>query len=263
MIEKIRLPSPHPRIHLFLVSYMSSGYLVKGYMAIPQWGKQLPGLLYLRGGIKSVGMVRIQRVIQWAAEGMVVIAPFYRGNKGGQGQEDFCGNDREDAFSAFDLMKSLPQVDPDSLHILGFSRGGVMALLTAIERPETNSVICWNGVTDMVLTYEERIKLRRMMKRVIGGTPNKYPKRYAWRTPLLSVSKIRAHVLLIHGEQDEHVSIEHAYRLEKACKASGVTVSSWYYPTFSHHFPMKEQRKILSSAAAWMKERVHHSMGRQ
>ncbi|MFC0473172.1 alpha/beta hydrolase family protein [Halalkalibacter kiskunsagensis] len=258
MINKIRIPSPHPRIHLYLILYMSSGYLVKGYMAIPQWGQKFPGLLYLRGGIKSVGMVRVQRVIQWAAEGMVVMAPFYRGNKGGQGQEDFCGSDREDAFSAFDLLKEHPQVDPTSLHILGFSRGGVMALLTAIERPEVNSVTCWNGVSDMVLTYEERIDLRRMMKRVIGGTPNKYPERYAWRTPLLSVAKIKAHVLIIHGEKDEHVSVRHAYRLEKACKDSGVPVSSWYYPTFFHHFPLSEQRIILSRAATWMKERVLH-----
>jgi dipeptidyl aminopeptidase/acylaminoacyl peptidase len=255
LIQKIRIPSPHPRIHLYLISYLSSGLIVKGYLAIPQWLNSLPGLLYLRGGIKNVGMVRIQRVIQWAAEGMVVIAPFYRGNKGGEGNEDFCGDDREDAFTAFDLLKSFPQVDVKSLHILGFSRGGVMALLTAIERPETSSVICWSGVSDMILTYQERIDLRRMMKRVIGGTPNKYPDKYKWRTPLLSISQIKAQVLIIHGEQDKHVSIEHGYRLERACKTSGVTVSSWYYPSFSHHFPMREQRMVLSNAAAWMKER--------
>ncbi|KHF39708.1 alpha/beta hydrolase family protein [Halalkalibacter okhensis] len=253
VINKIRIPSPHPKIKLYLITYLSSGLKVKGYVAIPTWDKQFPGLLYLRGGIKNVGMVRIQRIIQWAAEGMVVVAPFYRGNKGGQGQEDFCGEDREDAFSAFDLMKNMSCVDPHSLHILGFSRGGVMALLTAIERPETSSVVCWNGVSDMVLTYEERIDLRRMMKRVIGGTPNKYPERYKWRTPLFEIKKIKGNVLVIHGEKDEHVSIEHAYRLEEACHLSDVNINTWYYPTFPHHFPASSQRVILAEAAAWMK----------
>ncbi|MCL7747886.1 alpha/beta hydrolase family protein [Halalkalibacter alkaliphilus] len=254
LIDKVRIPSPHPKIKLFEITYLSSGLKVKGYLAIPTWGERFPGLLYLRGGIKTVGMVRIQRVIQWAAEGMVVVAPFYRGNKGGEGQEDFCGEDREDAFAAFDLMKNMIQVDSSSLHILGFSRGGVMALLTAIKRPETTSVVCWNGVSDMVLTYEERIDLRRMMKRVIGGTPSKYPDRYEWRTPLGEIKNIRGNVLVIHGEKDEHVSIEHAYRLEYACHSSDVNIETWYYPVFHHHFPASSQRQILSEAAMWMKK---------
>ncbi len=254
MIEKQRIPSPHPRIHLYLITYWSDGLRVKGYLAIPQWGQKLPGLVYLRGGIKNVGMVRVQRVIQWAAEGMVVIAPFYRGNKGGEGNEDFCGEDRNDAFTAFDLLESLPNVDKEALHVLGFSRGGVMAILTAIARPQVTTVTCWNGVSDMFLTYEERVDLRRMMKRVIGGTPNKYPERYAWRTPLHDLGDLRAKVLIIHGEQDEHVSIEHAYSLERTCMELCKSVSTWYFPQFPHQFPVKYQRAILTDAANWMKE---------
>ncbi|MFC0562057.1 alpha/beta hydrolase family protein [Halalkalibacter alkalisediminis] len=255
LIKKQRIPSPHPKIQLYLITYISDGLKVKGYMAVPSWGEKLPGLLYLRGGIKNVGMVRIQRVIQWAAEGMVVVAPFYRGNKGGEGQEDFCGEDREDAFSAFDLLASFEKVDLNSLHILGFSRGGVMALLTAVARPEAATVTCWNGVTDMVLTYEERVDLRRMMKRVIGGTPNKYPVHYRWRTPLFFLEEMKANVLIIHGVKDEHVSFKHAYMLEQVCRYAGREAECWYYDEFGHHFPASDQRQILSEAAAWMKRK--------
>ncbi|GAE27499.1 dipeptidyl aminopeptidases/acylaminoacyl-peptidases [Halalkalibacter wakoensis JCM 9140] len=251
--SKIRMPSPHPSIHLYQITYVSSGLKVKGYMALPTGDQKRPGLLYLRGGIKSVGMVRIQRVIQWAAEGFVVIAPFYRGNKGGEGQEDFCGDDRYDAIAAFDLLKNHPQVDEHSLHIVGFSRGGVMALLTGIERAEAKSIVCWNGVSDMVLTYWERVDLRRMMKRVIGGTPNKYPDRYEWRTPLHHLEKIEGKLLIIHGVLDKHVSIDHAYRLEEACRLANKTVETWYYDSYSHQFPLPSQRKILQEAAKWMK----------
>ncbi|NEU30016.1 S9 family peptidase [bacterium LRH843] len=254
LIEKIRIPSPHPRVHLYLVTYLSDGLRVKGYVAVPQWGRIFPGLLYLRGGIKNVGMVRIQRVIQWAAEGMVVMAPFYRGNKGGEGNEDFCGDDRGDAFAAFDLLQSFPFVKGDDIHIVGFSRGGVMALLTGIARRDARTVTSWNGVTDMFLTYEERIDLRRMMKRVIGGTPNKYPERYGWRTPLNDLEKLQARVLIIHGEKDEHVSIQHAYLLEQGCKELNKSVESWYYPQFGHQFPISIQSRILTKAAVWMKD---------
>ncbi len=44
----------------------------------------------------------------------------------------------------------------------------------------------------MILTYEERHDLRRMMKRVIGGTPKKVPEEYKWRTPFDQVDKIQA-----------------------------------------------------------------------
>lgn len=70
IIEKIRVPSPSRKIHLFEVTYKSSGFNVIGLMAEPINQTGLPGLLYLRGGIKTVGMVRSQRIIQWASEAL-------------------------------------------------------------------------------------------------------------------------------------------------------------------------------------------------
>ena len=110
------------------------------------------------------------------------LLPFIEEIKGGEGHEDFAGEDREDAFSAFELLASMERVK--KVHIFGFSRGGVMALLTAIQYPEAASLVTWGGVSDMFLTYEERNDLRRMMKRVIGGTPTKVPEEYRFRTPL-------------------------------------------------------------------------------
>lgn len=258
LIHKQRIPSPHPHIHLYLLTYWSGGLRVKGYLAEPEDSPPLPGLIYLRGGIKNVGMVRVQRVIQWAAEGFVVLAPFYRGNKGGEGNEDFAGEDRVDAISAVDLIKTLPSFDPQKgIHVVGFSRGGVMAFWAGIERNEVASVTSWNGVTDMHLTYDERVDLRRMLKRVVGGTPSRYPELYEWRTPLTELGNLNASVLLIHGVQDEHVSIEHSYKAEKVLKKQGKHVESWYYPEYPHNFPVTEQRHILHLAAEWMKQQVN------
>ena len=142
-------------------------------LAEPKDGEAYDGFLYLRGGIKNVGKVRPARIVQFASEGFIVFAPFYRGNQGGEGNEDFAGEDREDAFSAFELLESMERVK--KVHIFGFSRGGVMALLTAIQYPDEALLVTWGGVSDMFLTYEERNDLRRMMKRVIGGTPTKVP----------------------------------------------------------------------------------------
>ena len=57
-----------------------------------------------------------------------------------------------------------------------------------------------------------------------------------------------APILTIHGMLDEHVSIEHSYRLENALHGH---VQSWYYPHFSHHFPLKDQQRILTEGGTF------------
>ncbi|MEW5070109.1 prolyl oligopeptidase family serine peptidase (plasmid) [Bacillus subtilis] len=256
IVEKRRFPSPSQHVRLYTICYLSNGLRVKGLLAEPAEPGQYDGFLYLRGGIKSVGMVRPGRIIQFASQGFVAFAPFYRGNQGGEGNEDFAGEDREDAFSAFRLLQQHPNVKKDRIHIFGFSRGGIMGMLTAIEMGgQAASFVSWGGVSDMILTYEERQDLRRMMKRVIGGTPKKVPEEYQWRTPFDQVNKIQAPVLLIHGEKDQNVSIQHSYLFEEKLKQLHKPVETWYYSTFTHYFPPKENRRIVRQLTQWMKNR--------
>lgn len=255
IVRKQRFPSPNPAIELSIITYLSNdGLKVKGLLAEPKENGIYDGFLYLRGGIKNVGKVRPSRIVQFAAEGFIVFAPFYRGNQGGEGNEDFAGSDREDAFSGFELLDSMNSVR--KVHIFGFSRGGVMALLTAIQYKQAASVVTWGGVSDMFLTYEERLDLRRMMKRVIGGTPSKVPEQYRKRTPLYMLEHLTQPVLIIHGRKDKNVSAEHAYRLEKRLKELDKRVESWYFDEFTHYFPPAINRKIVSDLTAWMKKQV-------
>lgn len=251
IIEVQRFPSPNPHVELKVITYLSNGLKVKGMLAEPKHGEPLDGFLYLRGGIKNVGKVRPSRIAQFASEGFIVFAPYYRGNQGGEGNEDFAGEDRVDAFSAFLLLKSLPRVR--GIHVFGFSRGGVMALMTGIRFPEVLSVVTWGGVSDMTLTYQERNDLRRMMKRVIGGTPDKYPERYDERTPLYELERLSSPVLIIHGVKDHNVTVEHAYRLERRLRSLEKNVECWYFDNYTHYFPPAVNRKVVEDLAKWMK----------
>jgi dipeptidyl aminopeptidase/acylaminoacyl peptidase len=253
IIEITRFPSPNPNVELKIVTYLSNGLRVKGLLAEPKNTEVSDGFLYLRGGIKKVGMVRPARIAQFAQEGFIVFAPYYRGNQGGEGNEDFAGDDREDAFSAFLLLKSLPTIR--RIHIFGFSRGGVMALMTGIQFPEAASVVTWGGVSDMSLTYYERQDLRKMMKRVIGGTPEKFPDRYHWRTPLHELVRMKAPVLIIHGVRDQNVSVEHAHRLENRLKALDKSYECWYFKEFTHYFPPAINRQVVEDLTGWMKNK--------
>nr|WP_249117719.1 prolyl oligopeptidase family serine peptidase [Bacillus safensis] len=256
IVEKRRFPSPHPHIHLYTVTYEADGLRMKGLLAEPAGEGLYDGFLYLRGGIKNVGMVRPGRIVQFAAQGFVVFAPFYRGNQGGEGNEDFAGEDRKDAFAAFQLLKQHKKVKKDRVHIFGFSRGGIMGIWTAVEmKQEAASFVTWGGVSDMKLTYEERVDMRRMMKRVIGGPPHKVPEAYENRTPLNDVDQIEAPVLIIHGEEDQNVSIEHAYLLEDALRQHGKSVETWYFHGYNHYFPPQHNREIVRRLTTWMHSR--------
>lgn len=250
-------PSPNPHVRLEEITYWSDGYKVKGMLAEPVEEGMYEGIVYLRGGIQHVGMVRPSRIAQFASQGFIVFAPYYRGNRGGEGRDEFAGEDRQDAVNAVDVLKQHPNVEKERIHLYAFSRGGLMALWTAILREDVCSVVIWAGMSDVVFTYNERKDMRRMMKRVIGGTPNNMPDAYRERTALFRINEIEAPLLIIHGMKDEHVSFEQAILLENALRENDKPYYTWYFPDYTHHFPAQHNAQIVRDLCIWMKEQVN------
>ncbi|MDQ0430395.1 dipeptidyl aminopeptidase/acylaminoacyl peptidase [Planomicrobium stackebrandtii] len=248
--SKKHFPSPNPHVRLTEIVYWSEGLKVKGMLAEPKELGNYSGILYLRGGIQSIGMVRPARIAQFAAQGFVVFAPYYRGNRGGEGRDEFAGADRWDAVHAVDVLKNYSN---EKVHLLAFSRGGIMALWTAILRRDVTSLVTWAGVTDTVLTYKERPDMRRMMKRLYGGTPNTALGAYEERNPLMRIDESSAPMLIIHGLRDENVYPAQAYLLEEALELNGQQYETWYFPDYTHFFPPAANRKTVKAICQWMR----------
>ena len=247
-------PSPNPTVSLTEITYISGGLKVKGLLAEPKVEGMYEGIVYLRGGIQHVGMVRPARIAQFASQGFVVFAPYYRGNRGGEGRDEFAGADVQDAVSSVDVLKQSPKWKEGRIHLFSFSRGGIMALWTAILREDISSSVHWAGVSDVVFTYKEREDMRRMMKRVIGGSPTSAPEAYRERTALFRVKEIQSSVLIIHGMKDENVSFEQAILLENALREENKLVETWYFPDYTHYFPSWHNAKIVRDLTKWMTE---------
>jgi len=245
-------PSPNPHVRLEEITYLSDGLKVKGLLAEPIHDGKYEGIIYLRGGMQHVGMVRPPRIAQLASYGFVVFAPYYRGNRGGEGRDEFAGDDRLDAVNAVDVLKQHPKMNAERIHLFAFSRGGIMALWTAILRDDITSVVTWAGVSDVVFTYKERLDMRRMMKRVIGGTPNNNPNAYRDRTALFRMDELTAPVLIIHGMQDVHVSFKQAKLLENALREYGKQFETMYFPQYHHYIPPVENAEIVRHLCGWM-----------
>ncbi len=253
-IEVQEMPSVQAGVSLSTVTYLSEGLRVKALLAVPETtevGKPLPALLYCRGGNRGIGKVRPERISQMAAFGYVVLAPHYRGNEGGEGRDEFGGADRHDVFAAYELLRQMPNVDREKISVYGFSRGAVMALLAAIECRGLQACVVWSGVSDMLLTYEERVDLRRMLKRLIGH-PVKQREAYLERSPYLRAGEIACPVLIIHGTEDENVSVTHAKRLTDALESNGKPYELWLAEGAGHLFDSEEIKTYTCKMFDWL-----------
>ena len=250
-------PSVQPGVSLYTVTYMSQELRVKALLAVPEdernegERRRNPALLYCRGGLRGVGKVRPERISQLASFGYVVLAPHYRGNEGGEGRDEFGGADRHDVFAAYELLRRLPIVDGRRISTFGFSRGGVMALFAAMECPGLLAAVVWGGVSDMFLTYEERVDLRRMLRRIIGH-PRKQVDGYRYRTPLFRAADIACPVLIIHGTEDQNVGVAHAVKLAAALQREGKPHDIWLVEGASHLFQKTEMEHYTRRMFAWL-----------
>ena len=250
LYKKHRIPSPNSKVRIHEVTYYSDEFLVKGWLAEPVAGAQ-EAIVYLRGGINQIGKVRGARIAQIAAQGFTVFAPHYRGSFGGEGKDEFVGADRQDAYGAVDYLAAFGYT---RIHLFAFSRGGIMALWAAVMRPEVTSLVTWGGVSSIYLTYEERVDMRRMMKRIYGGTPKKAPEAFEDRDVLQQLERMNAPVLIIHGELDTNVGFEHATILEEKLKGLNKPVTTRYLENHHHFVPDPLNRQILREALEWMLE---------
>jgi dipeptidyl aminopeptidase/acylaminoacyl peptidase len=242
------------RLDVRLVTYRSQGLQVKAYMIRPLGDERSwPGLAYARGGIRNVGMVRLPRMMELASRGYAVIAPVYRGNLGGEGKEDFGGEDRYDLVNAVRALRSFPFVEPKRIPVIGFSRGAIMAFRSALESEDIGPIAVWSGVSDLLLTYEERVDLRRMLRRVVGH-PKKEPDAYIERSPIHFADRINRPVLIVHGTADPQVSVKHAEILAAALEAGGQTYAMRLYDGLGHRFPPDREQDATDSILAWFRQ---------
>ncbi len=254
ILQKEPIQSPDSRTSVTIVTYRSEGLWVKGYLLIPNTNLPCPAMIYCRGGINKVGMVRLERVLAFALRGYVVFAPFYRGNRGGEGREDFGGNDRYDVHHAIPVLRALEEVDSSPITIMGFSRGAIMALFTAMDSKEIGPVIIRGGVSDLWLTYEERVDMRRMLKRVVGR-PTKSPEEYNRRSPINEVHKLNSPVLIVHGTKDEQVSVNHAIKLAEALKEAHKDYTIRLFEDLGHVFPPDQDEVAMNYIFDWIESK--------
>lgn len=231
------------------VTYLVDDLRVKGLMVTPKQSvKRI--VVYLRGGKGKVGRVRTGRLLQFTNDHTLVFGPYYRGNNGSEGRDEFSGDDLHDVTQAIRILKTLY---PEAfVHMIGFSRGGLQGLLTFQDLP-ADSYITWGGVSDLHLMYEERVDLRGMLRRMVGH-PKKDIKAYQEREALQYIDVNSPPILIIHGGEDIQVGIHQAYYLENYLKQIGHRYQTYYQPKEGHIPRPKALKEVLQVIHQWMND---------
>jgi dipeptidyl aminopeptidase/acylaminoacyl peptidase len=184
------------------------------------------------------------------ARGYVVIAPEYRGSIG-YGERhfdaiDYGGAEVDDVVTAVDVLRTrYPEVDGRRIGIIGWSHGGMIALLSVFRNPSTfHSAAAIVPVANLIERVERKGIERQLAlidpgHRFFGSSPESRPDIYKDRSPLFQVDKLRIPLLVHVVRNDQDVEIDEDMPLVEALqsKKPQLSVTKVYdHPIGGHTF---------------------------
>ena len=164
------------------------------------------------------------------SRGYVVIAPEYRGSIG-YGEKfydaiDYGGAEVDDVAAAVEVLrKRYPEVDSHRVGIIGWSHGGMIALLSVFRNPSLfRSAAAIVPVSNLIERVERKGIERQLAiidpaHRVFGSSPQSQPDIYKERSPLFQVDKLRIPLLVHVARNDQDVEIDEDMPLVEALRA--------------------------------------------
>ena len=160
--------------------------------------------------------------------------------------------ERLDLQGASDFLVSRG-VDSSRIGVLGFSLGGVVALLAGSNPNTYGAVVSDSAFADLGLMFKHSMtRLKRPLRAWLPGM--EFMARTLYRIDVREISPARAiaqsdtPVLIIHGEEDSEVPVEHARLLGRAIGASFDEIemgqeSVWMVPDAGHTGAFRTQPK--------------------
>ncbi|MBY5980194.1 alpha/beta hydrolase family protein [Ferrimonas balearica] len=207
------------------------GTLIRGYLTLPagREAKNLPMVVNPHGGPHGPrdwwGYNSEAQLL--ADRGIAVLQVNFRGSGGYGSAFQSAGYKRWGSDIQYDIIDATRYVidqgiaDKSRVCIYGASFGGYSALQSAIIEPDMFACsVGFVGIYDLPLMFEEGDTTEteyglRILDKYLGNDEAQL-KAFS---PVYHVDKLKAPVLLIHGEEDERAPIEHAERLKAALEA--------------------------------------------
>ncbi|MCK5914997.1 MAG: dienelactone hydrolase family protein [Deltaproteobacteria bacterium] len=203
---------------------------IPGFFSLPQSeapGKW-PGLLIFHG-TDGLGSQHLEFAASLAQKGYACLLPQWFG--GDSSRDHWRDLDPEDLQVFWQTLRNEPRINSDRCALIGFSRGGGLALLAASLLPDVKGVVNFFGLTSWDDGYADYHNF--------SFEKNDY---------LSFVKRIKCPLLTMHGKSDTVVPVTNSYQLEKSCKDYSLTANFHYYPGVEHSFIWPGNNKFNPAA---------------
>jgi dienelactone hydrolase len=193
--------------------------------------------------------------IAWdlATSGYVAIGADYERSTNGEYEPQlFPWRSGADVDAIFAVLARYPEVDPRRVGVLGFSQGGVLALLIAAHAPDrVQAVVSYYPVTDFpawlakengTLWQRFSFVFVRWYFRKESGARNdaEFEHMLEVASPYFAAASIQAPVLLVHGDQDTTAPLEESQRMAERLAELGKPVRLLVVPGGVHIFNFRQ-----------------------
>ena len=204
------------------IAYESDGLKVIGYTARPKKTGKFPCIIYNRGGNKEFGKLNkykavfiLARIASWD---YTVAASQYRGNDGGEGKEEFGGEDVNDVLNLIPLFDNIKNTDTNKMGIYGWSRGGMMTYLALTKTNTFKAAVVGGALSDLRYWITSRNDtIESVYYDNIPNYSKNKSKAINERSAISQVENISktTPILMLHGTADWRVAPQMAIDLSK------------------------------------------------
>ena len=199
---------------------MSDGLEIKGLLVQPKSEEKYPCVIYNRGGNRAFGSLKIAHgaitLGQIAKEGYVVIASQYRGNSGGEGMEEFGGEEVNDIIILTEVLEEVAAADTDKIGMYGWSRGGMMTYIALTKTNRIKAAVVGGAISDVYENIKDRPEMETgVLAELIPNYAENKEEEIEKRSAIKWVDKFPKDVplLMLHGNSDWRVKPEQSLRL--------------------------------------------------
>ncbi len=208
-------------------------------------------IVSVHGGPSSQYTLGWDELAQYlVAKGYTLLMPNYRGSTGYGVQFEHANynrwglEDTQDCLAAADYLKTIEEIDPQKIGIMGGSYGGYLTNCS-LSRDAAYRFACGiskYGDGDVINSWALCSRELRYYTQIFLGHPAENKDVYLAGSPIFDVPNIQKPMLLLHGLKDDIVPPESSEQWAQALRQQNKTFEYKTYPLEPHGFVRRLQK---------------------
>ena len=240
---------------------ISGGVVIRGFYYAPDAPGRYPVVAILHGipRAKPSGTDSSYKDMagRFAEHGFLAITFNFRGTGISDGNISMEGW-KDDLAAMLDFCRALPSADPGRVALLGFSAGGSVAIRQAAEDQTVGALVSASSPArydflEKTMPADKWVALFKEIGLIrdpdFPVSIEEWEAEFDEAAPIRFIGRVTAPTLIIHGESDEVIPLEHAHEL---FEAAGGPKELRIIPDGAHRLRVDE--RVVKMALEWLVE---------